>query len=379
LNGYRSVIIGDYAGDSSQAAWTTIVGNLAGRNNKSDGNTFFGSSAGEHNTTGYNCFIGDNAGINNTTGNYNTFIGNKTGYLNNGFQNTAVGSFSLYRNTSGNYNTAIGEEALYFNNSGIYNTANGFKALQNNTNGSRNMASGALSLNSNTIGINNTSIGVDAMYYNTSGNYNTALGDRALVENISGSNNIAIGFNAGTHPSTPFLNNTISIGNDTYLNGANNQTFIGNLSTVWNGGNKVWSTYSDERMKNTITEDVKGLDFILRLKPVTYYRSIKAALALTGNKETPDYPNKYDVEKIKETGFLAQQVVQSAKDAGYDFSGVTIPKKSTELYTLSYELFVVPLVKAVQEQQTVIDALKKQMNAMQIEIELLKKKNTPAL
>jgi hypothetical protein len=102
-------------------------------------------------------------------------------------------------------------------------------------------------------------------------------------------------------------------------------------------------------MKNKIKEDVVGLDFILRLRPVTYHRSIDAARVITGNAETPDYPEKYDVEKIKESGFLAQEVEQAANAAGYNFSGITIPKNSYELYTLSYEQFVVPLVKAVQE------------------------------
>ena len=88
-----------------------------------------------------------------------------------------------------------------------------------------------------------------------------------------------------------------------YLNAASNQVFLGNLSTGWIGGNTTWHTFSDARIKNTIMEDVKGLDFILRLRPVTYHISNKAITTLTGNKETPDFPGKYDVEKIKYTGF----------------------------------------------------------------------------
>ncbi len=96
---------------------------------------------------------------------------------------------------------------------------------------------------------------------------------------------------------------------------------------------------------------------------------------ITGNKETPDFSGKNDIEKIKFSGFIAQEVEKAAEDAGYNFSGVAIPKISTELYTLRYAEFVVPLVKAVQEQQTIIDELKKQMAEMKREIELLKKKN----
>jgi hypothetical protein len=124
-------------------------------------------------------------------------------------------------------------------------------------------------------------------------------------------------------------------------------------------------------MKNHIEEDVKGLNFITRLRPVTYYRSIREAMTITGDPETPDYPEKYDVEKIKESGFLAQEVEQAALNAGYEFNGVGVPQKSNELYTLSYELFVVPLVKAVQEQQIMIDELRMVNRELLSRIELL--------
>ena len=51
----------------------------------------------------------------------------------------------------------------------------------------------------------------------------------------------------------------------------------------------------------------------------------------------------------------------------YDFNGVIAPRSEKETYSLSYSQFVVPLVKAIQEQQQIIEELKK-------EIELLKKK-----
>ena len=91
-------------------------------------------------------------------------------------------------------------------------------------------------------------------------------------------------------------------------------------------------------------------------------------VALTGNKETADFPGKYDVEKIKFSGFLAQEVEQAAKETGYDFSGLHKPNNSYDLYALSYESFVVPLVKAVQEQQVIIDGQNKKINNQQEEI-----------
>ena len=85
---------------------------------------------------------------------------------------------------------------------------------------------------------------------------------------------------------------------------------------------------------------------------------------LTGNKETPDFPGKYDVEKIKFSGFLAQEVEQAANESGYDFSGIHKPNNSKDLYALSYESFVVPLVKAMQEQQVIIKKQDKQIEEL---------------
>jgi hypothetical protein len=72
-------------------------------------------------------------------------------------------------------------------------------------------------------------------------------------------------------------------------------------------------------------------------------------------------------EHILYSGFSAQQVEQAANNAGYNFSGVVKPANDHDTYALSYSEFVVPLVKAVQEQQKMIDDLKK-------EIEVLKNK-----
>jgi hypothetical protein len=246
--------------------------------------------------------------------------------------------------------------------------------MNTDTSGSYNSSYGSYSLYYNTRGDYNVALGTQALYNNTTGNNNTAVGPNALLNNVAGSFNIAVGYSAGVSFG-PTFTNTISIGNNGYLNGFGNQAFLGNLSTIWNGGNMPWSTFSDERVKNNITEDVKGLEFITRLRPVTYYRNIRTMAALTGNKETEDFPGKYDIEKIKFTGFLAQEVARAAKDAGFSFSGVTTPRNDKELYTLSYESFVVPLVKGMQEQQTLIINQQKQIDELRKEIEKIKINN----
>ncbi len=50
-----------------------------------------------------------------------------------------------------------------------------------------------------------------------------------------------------------------------------NQTRIGNSSTTSTGGYTNWTNISDGRYKKNVDEDgVVGLDFILKLRPVTY-------------------------------------------------------------------------------------------------------------
>ena len=62
---------------------------------------------------------------------------------------------------------------------------------------------------------------------------------------------------------------------------------------------------------------------------------------------------------------MAQEVEQAAKDLGFEFSGVDKPKDAAQqTYALRYSAFVVPLVKAVQEQQSEIEMLKKELEEL---------------
>ena len=88
-----------------------------------------------------------------------------------------------------------------------------------------------------------------------------------------------------------------------------------------------------------------------------------------------------DKEKIKYSGFIAQEVESAANATGYNFSGLSKPQNDKSIYGLAYSEFVVPLVKSVQEQQNMISeqqALIEKLNAridqMQKELNTLKAK-----
>ena len=70
-------------------------------------------------------------------------------------------------------------------------------------------------------------------------------------------------------------------------------------------------------------------------------------------------------EQIRYSGFIAQEVEAAANDVGYDFSGVDAPKNDKDFYGLRYAEFVVPLVKAMQEQQAIIEALKERLDLLE--------------
>ncbi len=382
-----SALYSNTTGDNNTAnGYQALNSNTSGFNNTANGYKALFS-----NTTGiYNNANGFRALYSNTIGNYNTANGVDALYYNSdGSSNTATGSYALFNNTWGSFNTANGLEALFSNITGTENTANGNQALYSNTVGYENTASGFQALLSNTTGYKNTAFGSQALFTNlagdqntsigsgtlsnnTTGNRNTAIGPSALINNTTGTQNIAIGYNSGPAPGFINLFNTIGIGNDgSYQHGGSNQVVIGNASMLVIAGKVGWSVLSDARIKNTIKEDVKGLDFILKLRPVTYHISNAAITAVTGSKETPDFPGKYDGEKVKYSGFIAQEVEQAARAANYEFSGYDTPKNERGLYTIKYAEFVVPLVKAVQE----LNLKMSQFENLKMENEEIKKQN----
>ncbi|MGB8191464.1 MAG: tail fiber domain-containing protein, partial [Chitinophagaceae bacterium] len=379
-------------------------------------NTSLGKSAGAGITGFGNTALGVEALKVSTSSNYNTGLGwrslysNTSGYLNTasggaalimnttGSHNTATGYYALGDNRTGTYNSGFGLQALGFANSGNTNTAVGAFAAGNTSSGNSNVAVGASALywnasRSNCVavgdsalywtgynfppptgiqGLGNTGVGSKALFNNTTGYFNTAMGYRALYATTTGNTNTALGYNA--YPTTGTISNYTGIGYNVGSGSSiSNSVEVGNSSVVWIGGQVGWSTYSDERIKQDIKEDVQGLAFINKLRPVTYHLNIhrqndmtRAAVKDKGEKE---WAEKYDIEKRKITGFLAQEVEQAAKACNYDFHGVTKPSTPDGLYSLSYADFVVPLVKAVQEQQSVIEKLTKKIEELEKKVE----------
>jgi hypothetical protein len=116
------------------------------------------------------------------------------------------------------------------------------------------------------------------------------------------------------------------------------------------------------RVKNHVSDNVPGLSFITALRPVTFHYDIQKENELMGIIDTSKWTGKYDIEKITFSGFIAQEVESAADAINYDFSGLD---KSGDIMALRYAEFVVPLVKAVQEQQALITKLESRIAALE--------------
>lgn len=347
-------------------------------------NTATGGRALFSNTTGsFNTASGSSALFFNTTGFDNTANGRSALFSNTtGFNNTASGRAALFSNTTGFFNTASGRSALAFNTTGSDNTAAGGGALFTNTTGSENTATGRSALSLNTTGTYNTASGVRALRANTTGLANTASGHSALLANTTGSLNAALGFGAGhsfnhtvstfvgtaTNASTDVFNST-ALGYEATVTGSN-QVRVGNAAITSIGGQVSWTSFSDGRYKKNLSEEVPGLSFITKLRPLTYTLDVEgiddkvkrskpqasgksldegAKELSTVQPSAEQRKANYEKAKVKYTGFVAQEVEEAARKLNYDFSGVDAPKDKDGFYGLRYAEFVIPLVKSVQE------------------------------
>jgi hypothetical protein len=285
--------------------------------------------------------------------------------------NTIVGYQAMRGFTSGNisqYNTAIGAAAMVTITNGQHNTAVGNEAMPNILGGNFNTAVGNQSL-FNTSSEYNTGVGIDALFHNNTGVGNTGVGKAVLGGNTTGNYNTALGYEAGVSGGN--FTNATAIGYGAIAD-ASNKVRIGNSAVTVIEGQVPFTTPSDGRFKFNVQEDVKGLDFIMQLRPVTYQFDVKRFDSQLGLQNT-DNAAYNDAEMLRRTGFIAQEVENAANSTGYNFSGVIKPVKQGDHYSLSYDAFVVPLVKAVQEQQLVIDSQNKKIADLQQQLEEIKK------
>ena len=125
---------------------------------------------------------------------------------------------------------------------------------------------------------------------------------------------------------------------------------------------------SDERLKTNIVNIDIGLDFINKLRPVSYkwkdYTISGTRIVHDENDlEADPVPEDYTIDKVftrPHYGMIAQDVIATLSEIGKtsnDFAGITYDTES-DRYGLRYNEFIAPIIKAIQEQQVIIEDLK---------------------
>jgi hypothetical protein len=276
-------------------------------------NAFFGHEAGMNNVGNYNVFMGTRAGLSTTNGDLNVIIGWQTGRVGNHQGNTFVGAQAGEFVTTMNVSTFLGEKAGWNMTTGTSNVIIGERASQNSTTGFSNVLIGTRVAGTNATGTRLTIIGTDA--------------------------DVSVGG----------LNNATAIGEGAIVN-ANNKVRIGNTNVTVIEGEVAFTAASDKRLKKDIKSIDVGLDFIMKLNPVSYQMK------------------NFNDGKIN-WGFLAQDIESLVGDQN---AILTIGGDADRTLGLRYTDFIAPLVKAVQEQQKMIAQLQEQIEQNRQEIESLK-------
>ncbi len=91
----------------------------------------------------------------------------------------------------------------------------------------------------------------------------------------------------------------------------------------------AWSIPSDKGWNSDIQSSNLGLDFICKLKPVSYFRT-------------------NDESQKREYGFIAQELSATLNEAGASDNGM-ISQYSEGMYGVRYNDLLAPMVKAMQE------------------------------
>lgn len=136
---------------------------------------------------------------------------------------------------------------------------------------------------------------------------------------------------------------------------------IGKIENPWNTAffTTAPTITSDQNDKNTINDSVLGINFITKLRPVSYKLNVngRVIVSVDEEKKEPIYENTAGVRLHQ--GLIAQEVEDALEEceiATNDFAGF-IHDTSSGKYSLRYEEFIPPIIKAIKELNTRLTAL----------------------
>lgn len=204
----------------------------------------------------------------------------------------------------------------------------------------------------------------------------TAIGDSAIVNSTS---NQSSAFGAEASIPVGFTNST-ALGYQATVTGSN-QVQLGNSDTTTYAYGAIQDR-SDARDKAEVRDTELGLDFIMGLRPVDFkwdfredYYQVQIIMEIdeeTGEEVEREIrvPIEKDGSKIRSRfhhGFIAQEIQNRIAQTGKDFGGFQDHSLAGggPVMTLGYEEFIAPLVKSIQQQQAIIQALESRLAALE--------------
>ena len=127
-----------------------------------------------------------------------------------------------------------------------------------------------------------------------------------------------------------------------------NTTFGGTVTA------QSYSSSSDVRLKQNILSINHGLDFIMKLNPVSYMK-MKVS-------DYFNYSSSVSKEMLFEFGLLAQDVKEISEELDFDNKIVSV--KENGIHYMNYQQIMMPLIKATQEQQDIIESQQKMIEEL---------------
>lgn len=275
--GTYNVVLGAYAGQTSDYDKNVLIGAHAGKGSVLNENVMIGHSAGSEGTLDKNVILGAEAG--KKAGLQNVYAGYAAGTKNTGQWNTFYGHSAGREAVAGNRNTYLGANSGQ-KSLGNENTFIGKSAGYDNQ-GSKNVMVGVIA-GENTTGSRNVIVG------NYAGAYGNAV-----------AGNILLGFNAGR---------IFSGSNELYIENTSSNTPLihGNFATdevTFNGGTNVTGNItfgtlcnpSDIRFKEKIKTIPNALSDLLKVQTIEH------------EWRHQEFPNR-EWKQGKEYGVIAQNI-----------------------------------------------------------------------
>lgn len=321
---------------------STVTGFRFGRDGSGSVLSAAFGSAALYGTAACSVGVGYCAGVYNNG--RSAFVGARAGRFNYSNDNVAVG-YGTMPSSSGRCGTvAVGSRAHNSSAGGRFNQAVGAFALESGANGCLSAAVGYQAARCSTSHAM-VAIGAYAHCLNVC-HANIVVGHKAARSGTACGDSVIFGHCASE--STSYLS-TVIVGANTYV--------TGNYHTVWGGASnnacnctwQNWSTFSDARDKTDISSltDNSGLDFIDRLRPVSFNLDLRAQYVSECGFTYGQKDGTLASEK-KSYGFIAQEVKEVMDDLGIEFAGVGYTEVQ-DIYNITEEEFIAPLTKAIQK------------------------------